>query len=226
LDFWSKLGFILAVGGIGISVAAFFATYIWREIPRWVASIGFSLGVLLCAGAAACFVLIPEPGRPEVTLRFVEGKAPDLQLTNISEVTATNIKWMMIAFDLDALAYRKQPLPIPATTFDFLTPGNSSLPINLFDPPASSSSIVKSGDRIFGSVSVDCPECKRGHTYVFYITLGQGGWYSERTEITNGNNISPANMNLIQEAADAVLKQTPEAMRTPIKDLPPAPVRD
>ncbi|MGA2314290.1 MAG: hypothetical protein ABSF87_18340 [Xanthobacteraceae bacterium] len=71
--FWSKVGFALAIGGIGVSIALFFAIYIWREMPRWVARVGFVFGIFLCTGAIACFVFIPEPKR----------------------------KWMIIAFDLD-----------------------------------------------------------------------------------------------------------------------------
>ena len=56
MDFYTKLAFVLAIGGIGVSVAVYFATYLWRDIPRWLALSGFSIGLFLCIGAVACFI--------------------------------------------------------------------------------------------------------------------------------------------------------------------------
>ena len=217
MDFWSKLGIALAVGGIGVSIALGFAVYIWREMPRWVAFVGFAIGMSLCLAALGCFVFIPEIEQPEVTLDFVGEKDPGLQLRNISNLTASNIKWMLVAFDLDTLEQNKQPLPIPASTFDFLTAHGTNLPINLFGRPTISP-LVKPGHRIFGSASVMCPSCKRGHTFVFFLTLGTGGWYSEEREMTDGSIIAPGNIDLIEKASDELLKRIPPESRIPIKD--------
>ena len=51
LTSWAWLG----VSGIGISIAFYFATYIWREMPRWLAVGGFIAGLFLCASAMGVF---------------------------------------------------------------------------------------------------------------------------------------------------------------------------
>jgi hypothetical protein len=217
MDFGTKVGFALAIGGIGLSIAVFFATYIWREMPRWLAMIGFASGVLLCIAALGCFIFIPNPEEPEVTLSFVNEKAPLIQLHNTSNVTASNIKWLIAAFDVDSFQQTKSPLQIPASIFDFLPSHDSSLPIDLFSRPLVSP-FVKNGDKIIGSASVYCPACKRGHTYVFSITLGAGGWYGEETKIANGNVVIPDITNLAQ-ATQGLENRIPTQARIQIKDI-------
>jgi hypothetical protein len=217
MDYWSKLGFALAVGGIGISIAAFFATYVWRDITRWIAIAGFATGLGLCVAAVICFEVIPEPTEPEVTLRFVQQEAPYLQVLNISKTAASNIKWMIAAVDLDNLG--KGILHIPTTEFDFITSDNNSLPINLFGPPTQTSYIVKSGDRIIGSAGINCPACRRGHTFIFFITLGKGGWFAERKDVVNGNVVFPNRANQIDDFRE-LIEATPKAEQIQIDNLP------
>ncbi|HEX4043987.1 MAG TPA: hypothetical protein VHY10_19985 [Xanthobacteraceae bacterium] len=223
MDFWGKVGFSLAIGGVGLSLAVFFATYLWRDMPRWIAIAGFVSGLFLCVGAVACFIFIPSPEEPEVTLSFVSKPDPLIQLHNISRATASNIKWMILAFDLDSYPRTKQPLPIPAETFDFLSAGSSSLPTELFERP-NISGLVKKGDKIFGSASVHCPLCKRGYTYVFSIVLGRGGWYGEVAKITNANIVTPADMEHVVEAEQAFTELIPIQKRIEIEDPVPLPV--
>jgi hypothetical protein len=223
MDFYTKLAFVLAIGGIGVSVAVYFATYLWRDIPRWLALSGFSIGLFLCIGAVACFIFIPNPKEPEVTLSLVSKPDPLIQLHNVSGVTANNIKWMVIAFDLDSYPQTKQPLQIPAGTFDFLSVGTSSLPIELFERPGVSA-LVKKGDKIFGSASVHCPLCKRGHTYVFSIEYGEGGWYGEVAKIMDGNIVIPGDSNHIVEAAQEFEKLITEQDRIEINDPESLPI--
>jgi hypothetical protein len=220
-SFWSKLGLALAVGGIGISVVFFFGTYIWREIPALVAKCGFGAGVGLGAAAIACLIFIPRPVEPEVTLRFVGKKSSYLQLLNISDGPASTIKWMVVAFDLDSNVNPTNILPIPTTTFDFLVAHDKSLPINIFQPPALTSTSTKSGDRIVGSASVGCPTCRRGHTFIFSLRLGEGGWYSEQKDITTGDPLTPTHISHVAEF-ERWVESLPSAERVPIDEIPGA----
>jgi hypothetical protein len=217
MDFWGKLGFALAIGGIGLSIAVFFATYLWRDMPRWVALSGFGSGLFLCVAAIVCFIFIPSPEEPEVTLSLVNKTDPLIQLHNISKTTASNIKTLVLAFNLDSYAQTKQPLPIPANVFDFLIAGTSSLPEELFERP-NIPALAKKGDKIFGSASVQCPLCKRAHTYVFSIVYGTGGWYGEVPKMTNGNIVAPKDMDHVIEAASEFEKLVPTKDRIEIKD--------
>lgn len=114
MDFPTKAGLALALGGLGISIAFFFVPVLWREFPRWIATVGVTTGVALCVLATACFAFISAPAEPEVTLRFVGRTSPDLELKNISDVTASNVKYMVVAFDAD-VPDRDRLLKIPAT---------------------------------------------------------------------------------------------------------------
>jgi hypothetical protein len=86
--FWSKLGIALAIGGIGVSVALGFAVYIWREIPRWAAFIGFGMGISLCVAALVCFIFIPGIDPSDVALVFVQSDRPGLIILNHSTTSA------------------------------------------------------------------------------------------------------------------------------------------
>jgi hypothetical protein len=67
-------------------------------------------------------------------------------------------------------------------------------------------------------VSVLCPECSRGRTYIVYIVWGKSGWFSEVENEKTGKLIIPA--NFLKEAREAYFKAleaaVPEKSRIPI----------
>lgn len=137
---------------------------------------------------------ISEKGDQEladVTLRFVYPKSPALILLNNSEAIAKNIKWSVALWNMD-LPDRNDPLPIPVSTFDWIKPHDEGGPQNLFNTPLVSP-LLKQGDRLFGSIALDCPECKRGKTYVVKIEWGVSGWYAEIESETSGRLFIPRN---------------------------------
>jgi hypothetical protein len=219
MDFATKIGLFLALLALGVTVAALFAPYEWRDMPRWVRRGGLGVGLLLIPASIVCLFALPDEQKPEVSLRFVTVQYAYIQLVNTSDVVASNIKWMVAAFNLSSLQQKRDPLPVPASNFDVLTAKNASLPINVFQTPLVSP-LVKSGDRIFGSASVTCPTCSRGRTYWFYVVYGQRGWYAENPDVTNGNIVFPKDVNHIEEFADHLVGTIPSAARISIKDLP------
>lgn len=70
------------------------------------------------------------------------------------------------------------PLPIPIQTFDWIRAHGAGGPEGLFESPQVAS-LLKSGNRLFGSAFVDCPECSIGRTYIIYIVFGESGWFAE-----------------------------------------------
>jgi len=42
---------------------------------------------------------------------------------------------------------------------------------------------------------------EKGRTFVFFLTLGQGGWFSERKDIVSWNFIFAVNANRVDEFA-------------------------
>jgi hypothetical protein len=151
----------------------------------------------------------PAPQRPEVALRFVYPEAPALVIANPSDVIARDIKWTVVLWNRD-LPDRMDPLPIPVSTFDWIRPHDQSGAQNLFSAPPMAS-LLKAGNRLYGSASAICPECSRGRSYVLYIEWGRDGWYSEVTDETSGKLFIPANFR----------KDTREAYFRQVEAIPP-----
>src|ERR1700733_5676999 len=58
---------------------------------------------------------------PVVAIRFVYPKSPAFELVNESDAIAKDIKWAVVLWNMD-LPDLTDPLPIPATSFDWLRP--------------------------------------------------------------------------------------------------------
>jgi hypothetical protein len=130
-----------------------------------------------------------ESLKPDVTLRFVNPTEPVLQLVNQSGVTARDIKYMVVLWNLD-LPNRTDPLPIPVAGFDWIGPHSTGGPQGLFDLPTVSS-LLKSGNRLIGSAGISCPDCARGYTFIVFIIWGKGGWFTEVRDRTDGHALVP-----------------------------------
>ena len=113
----------------------------------------------------------------DVAIRLVHPKSPALLLVNQSAVVAREIKWTVALWNMD-LSDRNDPLPIPIKTFDWIRPNEVGGPQQIFNNLIVNS-FLKSGDRLMGTISVNCPECTRGRTYVVFIVWNEGGWFSE-----------------------------------------------
>jgi hypothetical protein len=220
MDLVSKIGIFLGVLALGVSVVAWFSPYVWPKMPHWISQTGVGLGLVLILASFACLFVLPDEQKPEVTLKFVIPESPDLLLVNTSRAVATEIKWMIVAWNLDLLTQRRDPLPIPASTFDLLTSGSAAFPINVFQT-SMVAPLVKQGDRIFGSATVICPACPRGRTFWVYIVWGQGGWYSENSTVTNGNIVAPKKKEkYIEEFVNQTINSIPLSARIPIRSVP------
>jgi hypothetical protein len=152
----------------------------------------------------------------EVKLRFVYPKSPALVIVNSSDSVARDIKWLVALWNMD-LPDRNDPLPIPVSTFDWIKPHEEGGPQALFGSPLVSP-FLKSGNRLVGSASVDCPTCTRGRTYFVYIVWGEGGWFAEVESEKTGNVIVPK--RFLKEFREAYFAQVeaivPANLRIPI----------
>jgi hypothetical protein len=166
-------------------------------------------------GSIVLLFVLPDPLKPDIQLKFVNPKDPQLQIVNNSDEVATNIKWNIVAFNLTRINQNRQPLPIPATTFDFLTPQNASMPAGIFQTPLMKP-FISEGDRVVGSISVNCPNCMRGRTYIIGIVWGNGDWYAEYPEMDNGNLLVPTNVAVVEEFAKDVVNRIPSSHRIPV----------
>lgn len=116
---------------------------------------------------------------PEIKLRLVHPISPMVVLDNVTGVLARDIKKTVAVWNADDLrAYStgssgNDPLPIPISTFDVLRPHTSSGRDSLFQQSLNAG-LIKTGDRLIGSIGVICPTCFRGHTYFRIYRLGNG----------------------------------------------------
>jgi len=157
---------------------------------------------------------------PLVALRFVYPKSPALVLINESEAIARDITWAVALWNMD-LPDRDNPLPIPVTPSGWLKSHDKGGPLNLFDGPLVAP-LLKPGDRLFGSASVDCPTCARGRTYIVYIVWGENGWFSEVQNGQSGSLLTPPNFMKATRAEYFKLLEAavPAQSRTPIAERP------
>jgi hypothetical protein len=169
------------------------------------------------------------PKLPDVTLRFVYANEPALMLVNQSDVVAKQIKWTVVLWNMDnPKAYSAgehspdphEPLQIPISVFDFL-PARASSIQNLLGSPLVTPHIKK-GEKFFGSASVVCPDCERGHTFIVEFELGKGGWFTEILDKTNGDVFIPRRLtkDVVLEYRRELLARIPESARAPIGEPP------
>lgn len=179
--------------GVGLFVSACVLCITWVRYEVGRKMMHGWIGVAVCAltlGLAAGVIWYAAARLgPEVTLRFVYSRSPALVITNKSTAVARDIKWQVVLWNAD-LPDRTDPLPIPTSIFDWIRPAQEGGPENLFSAPTVAS-LLKPGDRLYGSASVNCPTCRRGHTYLLAITWDRGGWYSEYREATTGTAVIP-----------------------------------
>jgi hypothetical protein len=161
---------------------------------------------------------VPEnvaPKSPEIGLRFIYPEEPSLVIDNLSELTAKDIKWAVVLWNMD-LPDRNDPLPIPVSTFDWIKGHSSGGPQNLFSTPLIAP-LLHEGNRLFGSATVDCPECGVGRTYAVYIVWKSGGWFSEIDKRPAAQLFIPS--NFLRETREAYFKQL-DAMVPPDRRAP------
>jgi hypothetical protein len=201
-------------------------------IVWWLYNVGLSwwkitIGVAVAAGLLLALPeilrwidrkqadVIATARQPDVTLRFVYPKSPNLQLMNTSTKTAREIKFAAAVWNID-LPERRDPLPIPISTFDFLRAGQIGGPQAVFTSPLVAP-LVNTGNRLLGSASVSCPDCNRGRTFVVSIVWGADGWYAELPEEKSGDLIVPRHFT--KEELTAYFNEFPNTI-APISRIP------
>jgi len=130
--------------------------------------------------------LPPSVPKPDIGMEFVNPEDVAFRMVSLSTVILREPKYYFLLIDLDGPrtfnlqgTMLPQVLPIPAfvAANDFLkSKGKFMAKVSTF--PAVQS-IVKPNDRIFGMVTVSCPDCVKDRQYWLYFVFGSGGWYCE-----------------------------------------------
>ena len=161
---------------------------------------------------------IIHPPQPDIFLKLVYPETPSLVIVNASDVVARDMKYAVELFG-SGLPDGNSPLQIPTGTFDWLKGHSEGGPNTLFT--ASISSLLKPGDKLYGSATINCPTCVRGRSYLVYIEWGKGGWMAETNDpkgmlIIPAKNTPEGRMRYFQQIEQAV----PANQRIPIGAWP------
>jgi hypothetical protein len=187
------------------------------------AILGAVAGIAILAGTPQLFSMINDKQRlampPQIAIRFVYPENPSLQILNLSDVTARDIRYGVGMWNMNKLDKKNTPLPIPSGGVDFLRPRQAGGPLGIF----SVIEPIDQGAELFGSINIQCPDCLSSKTYVVYIVWGQGGWYGQNLEITDGIiipkgvKLSDASSSDMSDFANFLVRSVPEARRAKIE---------
>lgn len=180
-------------------------------------ALGALLFSLLVAQTAAHAADKLRPG--EVTIRIVDPANPALIFTNASRGEAKTVRYWTVLWNLDG-PLDAGPLPIPEGGLRRLIRDETSAPLHLFEAPEVRSSL-KRGNRIVGSIAIDCQNCARIHSYRVFVIYGEGGWFADVADVSNGAVLDRGDYGLGAGLKDALLAWANEA--TDVTRMPIAP---
>lgn len=185
---------------------------------------------LYALGAMVLAVLLAQPAteaairflpKPDVTVSLVDLAEPTILIGNGTQLEAKGIGYSFVLWNLDNPADARPP-PVRDGILSGLAPGETSAPVALFEAPENRAA-PKRGDRIVGAVGIHCGNCARGHGYRFYIAYGEGGWFAEIPDVTDGALLAPSSFHWdflshdrLQAGLIAWVNQIAVRHRTPI----------
>lgn len=144
-----------------------------------------ALLLLLAAGAAlAAEKYFAKSG---VTLRVVDPSEPGLVFTNRTRSETNTIRYSVALWKMGPDG---NPLRLTNEVLARLGPGETSTVVTLFDTTEIRSRL-REGNKVVGAIGLDCADCARGYSYRVYISYGEGGWFAEVPNATDGNLVMP-----------------------------------
>jgi len=122
-----------------------------------------------------------ELARPDIFVDLIYPTSISMAVRNVSRLkTARDVRYELYLLNLDhPIVYRFQTISSGARLIDFVRPQGAfrtdALQLNT-SPPVPP---LESGNRLFGSLVVQCPDCKHVRTYWVFWTYGISGMYYE-----------------------------------------------
>ncbi len=156
---------------------------------------------------------------PDVDLIFVYPTDVSPYMVNSTDKVVQQPKYQVTLWNLDHHE-KRNPLPIPTQTGDFIRPHNAWGPNEMLGLPAVRP-LVSVGDHLFGFAQALCPDCKRNHYYWVYIEHGKLGWYCELPsgQLININVLFQKIVEIANARDTWINEVAPPACRTPVKQL-------
>lgn len=165
-----------------------------------------------------------KQGRPaDLISLIVNPTSPQLLIWPLGAV-ARNVEGDPLLWDIDRNdRISSDSLIINQMKYDWIRPDQHAGPTSLLDS-RDIQSVVKPGHRIFGYLTITCPDCDRVRLYWIYFVYGQGGWFAE---VPKGVSLNPKaigdSIPLLREdnALEQYLAHIPQISRIPIGEMQP-----
>jgi hypothetical protein len=116
--------------------------------------------------------------KADLKMVLVNSKHPGIILLSTNQ-PARDVRADPLLWDIDRADRSLDSLDDNVAKYDWIRTDQHGGPTSLLHPD-DVRKIVKPGHRIFGYITVACPECERGRVYWVYFTYGAGGWFTER----------------------------------------------
>lgn len=190
------------------------------KVNRLLLKSALSLAFIFAGIDLLMIYLKPTPEFPDITLQLFDPESPTLLVKNPSRVLAKDIKYQIGIFNVDLplepTAFR-HPLPILVQEINWIKSNDEIGPTDVFNTQLVSP-LLKKGNRLVGTIAVNCAECLRGRTYFVYINWGKDGWYSEIKDEQSGRNRGPSVLRegILEAYLNFVESKVPQADRIPI----------
>ena len=154
----------------------------WVVLKEWLGRIWFiwRLGAVALVGVGLSWLGVGhalqslEP--PDVQMQLVHPTTPSVLMVNASKRVVHKPKYQIVLWNLNA-PERRDPLPIPVSTGDFIRPRADWGPNQMTEIPTVKP-LVKAGDHLFGFATATCPDCSGTRSYWVYIEYW---WLDGRT---------------------------------------------
>ena len=156
---------------------------------------------------------------------YIEGDSPRFSIFNSGDEVAQQPKWTFALGDLTNEYYphypsdpnSSQPLPIPTNKVDdYVKPHTYLGNFAVFND--ATANLIKSGDQIFGFVTISCLNCAGNRSYWLYWEVGDGGWYANFIPIQKDTQLFKQGNLSRSEVDERVSRVVPAIARVPLKN--------
>jgi hypothetical protein len=199
------------------------------NLTRWIAIIGvvilLAAAILLDRAFPMSKTITPPlpEAKPDLVGWIVNPTSPQLLLWPTGAV-ARSVEADPLLWDIDRDDKTSgDSLIVNQMRYDWIRPDQHGGPSSLLDS-RDIQNVVKPGHRIFGYLTLTCPECDRVRLYWIYFVYGQGGWFAEIPKGIAPNPKAIGNSIPLLRRNNALLQQElgniPEISRIPIGEAP------
>lgn len=226
--------FIVAAGFFVFAAICFLVCYcLWllgrHRLKKWRILWGAVTALAVIADLAITLPWVhnkwKEKQPPDLTLCFVSYQHPELIALNPSDKVAEHARLFVGLFDLDA-TNPNAPLHAWPKTFDLIEPHTATPAYDALEQ-INDSPPLKTGDRIIGVVSIECPLCAKETFFYAHIVWGkEGGWFSKvknpqsdpipALRIPKTNEFTPY---ILSAPIALAIEKIPDSEQIPIKNL-------